>query len=145
MPPQQYEWTCSVCSIDWVLGATGVAPNLGRDECAEIVGMPECVNSTYGLMSAQCAVDTFASFDLASRQAWVSFDQAYAVARITTGLINPVGMYHYMAIRGTQDDLLWVANSASGYMGVTDFLDRSLFNSLGPVQVIYLLPRQPTV
>jgi len=56
----------------------------------------------------------------------------------TTGVINPLGMYHFMAMRGTNPDSLWVANSAPGYHGIYDTLDRASFNNLGPVQVIYL-------
>jgi hypothetical protein len=47
-------------------------------------------------------------------------------------------MYHFMGIRGTDNGELWVANSAPNYMGVGDHLDRSQFNSLGPVSLIYL-------
>jgi hypothetical protein len=142
MPPQQYNWTCSVCSFQWVLGATGTA-NPSRQECLDIIGYPTCVNPTYGCMSAQCLIDAYATFGLLARQAWVTFDQAYALARVATGQINPQGMYHFMGIRGTSGHDLHVANSSPGYMNVTDVLSREQFNALGPVSVIYLEPRQP--
>lgn len=93
-------------------------------------------------MSAQCLIDAFSYYGLRSQQKWVTFDEAYAICRETTGVINPVGMYHFMAIRGIDGiDVgdIWVANSAPGYCGVYDSLSRSQFNALSPVQLIYLV------
>lgn len=138
MAPQQYNWTCSICSYTWVINATGTDPGLTRDEAAQIIGYPNCVNETYGLMSADCMINAFKYYALNAKQAWVTYDQAYAIMEQTTGVINPLGMYHFMAMRGVSNDL-WVANSAPGYHGVYDSLSRSQFNALGPVQVIYLV------
>lgn len=149
MPPQQYDWTCSVCSSTWVLQATSTAyvdddAYTARQYVGEDMGYPSCVNETYGCMSSQCVVDLFGRYGLLASQAWVTFDQAYAIAQQTTGVINPQGMYHFMAIRGISNGALWLANSAVGYRGVYETLDRSQFNSLGPVQVIYLANPQPS-
>jgi hypothetical protein len=138
MEPQRYSWTCSICSFTWVIQATQYDPELTRQQAAKIIGYPNCVNETYGLMSAQCMVDAFSHFGLKSKQVWVSFDEAYAICREHTGVINPIGMYHFMAIRGIVDSQIWVANSAPGYRGVYDTLTRNQFNNLGPVQLIYL-------
>lgn len=148
MPGQYYDWTCSVCSTTWVLQATGTAYTdsdtyAARDEVGSRMGYPTCVNKTYGCMSSQCVIDCFASYGLRSAQAWVTFDQAYAIMSHTTGVINPQGMYHFMACRGVDYSdypQLWVANSAQGYKGVYDTMTRDQFNSLGPVQIIYLVP-----
>jgi hypothetical protein len=140
MAPQQYDWTCSICSFNWVLGATATA-DISREQAAEIIGYPNCVNETYGLMSSQCMINAFSEAGLHSKQAWVTFDQAYAIMEHTTGVINPIGMYHFMAMRGTDySDIgtLWVANSALGYRGIYEEMTRAQFNSLGPVQLIYL-------
>jgi len=142
MEPQHYDWTCSVCSFQWVIEATGTA-SVSRPECLEIIGHPECVNATYGCMSSQCLIDAYATFGLLAKQAWVTFDQAYALARVATGQINPQGMYHFMGIRGISGPDLAVANSAMNYMGVGSTLSREQFNALGPVSVIYLPPIQP--
>lgn len=143
MPAQSYNWTCSVCSITWVLQAIGMYADSdiysAREQVGLAMGYPNCVNPTYGCMSAQCVIDTFAAYGLRAVQAWVSFDQAYAIARTCTGVINPTGMYHFMGIRG--DDTagnLWVANSAQGYRGVYSTLTRNQFDALGPTQIIYL-------
>jgi len=138
MAPQQYSWTCSVASFTWVMNSTGIDPNLTREEALNIIGYPNCVNETYGLMSAECLINAYNHFGLDARQAWVTYDQAYSIMTEHTGQINPLGMYHFMAMRGATQDL-WVANSAQGYMGVWDHLSRSQFNALGPVQVIYLV------
>jgi hypothetical protein len=143
MTPQTYSWTCSICSFAWVINALSQTPSITREEAASVIGYPACVNETYGLMSAQCLIDAFATFGLEARQEWVTFDQAYAVMSAHTGVINPMGMYHFMAIRGVFEGALWVANSARGYMGVYDQMSRDQFNALGPVSVIYLPESQP--
>jgi hypothetical protein len=137
MAPQANSWTCSVCAYTWVINATGIDDSLTRDQALSIIGYPECVNETYGLMSAQCMINAFAFYDLVARQVWVTYDEAYAIMQQTTGVINPLGMYHFMGMRGV-DGQLYVANSAPGYRGIWDNLSRDQFNALGPVQLIYL-------
>jgi len=143
MPSQAYSWTCSVCSITWVVQATDTAYQ--EDDIYDAryavglrMGYPSCVNPTYGCMSVQCVLDTLGSYGLIARQAYVTFDQAYAIARTNTGTINPQGMYHFMALRGVSGPDIWVANSAPGYCSVWDTLSRERFNALGPVSVIYV-------
>lgn len=142
MAAQSYSWTCSICATTWVLNSTGFLSTgdvySDRSRVGQEMGYPSCVNETYGCMSSQCLVDEFARYGLASTQAWVTFDQAFAIAQQTTGAINPTGQYHYMGIRGVSGSSIYVANSAEGYMGVYDTLSRDQFNALGPVQVIYL-------
>lgn len=145
MSGQYYNWTCSVCSATWVLQSTWtIDPQRdqydAREEVGLVIGYPNCVNETYGCMSADCIIRGFDYYGYAAQQAWVNFDQAYAIMSHTTGVINPTGMYHFMGIRGVKDGNLWVANSAQGYDGVYDTLNRNQFNSLGPVQIVYLEP-----
>lgn len=146
MAPQAYGWTCSVCSTTWVLQATGLQPSSGdiysdRENVAYQIGYPNCVNSYNGCESIECIVRVFEEHGVVARNFWVTFDQAYAIAGLTTGVINPIGMYHFMAIRGRSGSDLWVANSAESYDGVWSTLSRSQFNALGPVQVAVLDPR----
>ncbi len=143
MPPQAHDWTCSVCSITWVIQATGTAytdldPISARQQVGATMGYPSCVNETYGCMSTQCVKDTFNAFGLDVDSAYCTFDQAYAIARDTTGTINPQSMYHFMGIRGVDGSNLWLANSANGYMGIWETMTRSQFNNLGPVELVYL-------
>ena len=125
-------------SFKWVVQATMTDSEMTYDEALSIIGYPQCVNPTYGLMSADCMINAFSSVGLHSAQRWVTFGEAYSIMGKATGVINPVGMYHFMGMRGVRNGGLWVANSAPGYRGVYDDLDNSTFNSLGPVQVIYL-------
>jgi hypothetical protein len=142
MAPQVYDWTCSVASFEWVIDSTGTS-DMDREAAARLIGYPQCVNETYGCMSAQCLIDAYAQLGLVARQAWVTFDQAYAIAGQTTGQLNGLGWYHFVAIRGVADGALWIANSAPGYRGVWDTLTREQFNALGPFQAIYLDQPQP--
>lgn len=140
MAPQLYDWTCSVCSYTWVINSTATDPILDRESAGTIIGYPNCVNETYGCMSSQCIINAFGYYGLTAKEAYCTFDQAYAIMEHTTGTINPNGMYHFMACRGVRNGNLWVANSAPGYRGVYDEMNRSQFNSLGPVSIIYLVP-----
>ena len=131
MARQVYEWTCSSCSWLWVLEATGTA-SMTREQAAAMIGYPECINETYGCMSAQCLIDAYSAQGLVARQAWVTFDQAYAIAQDTTGQLNGINWGaggHFVSIRGTSGYALWIANSAEGYAGVYSTLTREHFNN----------------
>lgn len=143
MRRQVYDWTCSVCATSWVLQSTHmIDPQIDqidvRQDIGYEMGYPHCINETYGCMSSECVMDIFSTHGFNSVQEWVTFDEAYAICRDHTGVINPQGMNHYMAIRGIIGSDIWVANSAPGYRSVWDNLDRLSFNNLGPVQVVYL-------
>jgi hypothetical protein len=146
MPTQAYNWTCSVASTAWVLQASATAYQDwdiydARYAVGEVMGYPSCVNPTYGCMSAQCVIDTFAHYGLKAVQAWVTFDQAYAIARTNTGVLNGMAWYHFVGIRATSGSDIAIANSAPGYKGVDSILTRAQFNSLGPFQAIYVESR----
>jgi hypothetical protein len=111
---------------------------MDRDTAAQIIGYPDCVNETYGLMRADCLIDAYASQGIIARQKWVTYQEAWAICHEYTGVINPMGMYHFMAIRGVESQSIWVANSAKGYRGVYENIDYDTFIAYGPVQVIYL-------
>jgi hypothetical protein len=136
---QQYSWTCSVASFDWVCKAIGIP--MDREQALSVIGYPGCVNETYGLMSSQCMVNAFESVGIDAIQKWVTFEEAYSICQHYTGVINPLGMYHYMGIRGVENGSLWLANSAQGYRGLYENMDVGAFNALGPVQVIYCASR----
>jgi hypothetical protein len=141
MAPQVYDWTCSACSLDWVLRATGVAPHHTREQAVEELGYPDQINPTYGLMdsSGSALRRVFAEYGLQTRQAWLTFDQVWAGANQTTGQMSGGAWYHWVAVRGTRGSDLWIANSAPGYKGVADILTREQFAALGPFSVVYLL------
>jgi hypothetical protein len=138
MASQAYNWTCSICATTWVLNATGTSDD-GRQTVGEAIGYPSCVNEAYGCMSSQCLIDALYMYGLIAKEKWVDFNEAFSIAREHTGLLDSIGMYHYMAIRGVDETgNLWVANSAPGYMGVWDYISRDQFNAYGPWKVIYI-------
>ena len=141
MSPQVYDWTCSACSLNWVLRATRVAPDHTREQAVEEIGYPNQINPTYGLMDASGSAlrRVYADYGLETRQAWLTFDQTWAGANKTTGQMSGGVWYHWVAVRGTRGDNLWIANSAPGYKGVGDILTREQFAALGPFSVVYLI------
>jgi|SRR5215471_13502149 len=136
MEQQLYNWTCSICSFTWVCNAIGIP--MDRIQAGSIIGYPSCVNETYGLMSADCLINAFASVNLKAIQGWYTFQEAYSICRDHTGVINPLGMYHFMGVRGVSPSTIWVANSAPGYCGITDDLNKYNYDSLGPTQLIWI-------
>lgn len=140
MPPQQASWSCSACALAWVLRATGVNPNATeQSEIAEI-GYPQNINPTYGLMDASGSAlrAVYGRYEVPTVQYWMTFDEVYALAGFTTGQMSGGAWYHWVGIRGRSGPNIAIANSAEGYKGVFDTLDRSQFNALGPFSVVLL-------
>lgn len=144
MPGQLYDWTCSACSLEWVLRSTGLAyiPDIysGREQVVYQIGYPENINATYGLMDASGSAlrDVLASYGQDSGQDWLDFDTVYDLAQGTTGLMSGAAWYHWVALRGVQGSSIYIANSALGYKGVYSTLSRSDFERLGGFSVVYL-------
>lgn len=140
MAPQIAEWTCSACALDWVLRATGLDPTSTRDQVVYAIGYPQNINETYGLMDASGSAlrAVYESYGQSTAQAWLGFDALYELARGTTGQISGTAWYHWVALRGVQGGAIWIANSAPGYMGVYDLLDRADVERLGPFSVVGL-------
>jgi hypothetical protein len=143
MAPQTYGWTCSACSLDWVIRATELVPEYTRPRAVQEIGYPEQINSQVGLTNAdgpgQALMDVLGSYQQASEQGWLDFDTVYALAQDTTGLMSGSAWVHWVALRGVQGSNLWIANSAEGYKGVYSVLSRADFERLGPFNVIYLV------
>jgi hypothetical protein len=140
MQPQVYGWTCSTCSLDWVLRATAAAPDHTRQQAVLEVGYPENINAQYGLMNANgdALIDVYLSYGLDVEQAWLDYDTVYQIAQSTTGQMSGGAWYHWVAIRGVSGNDLWIANSAPGYKGIHDTLSRADFERLGPFSVVWL-------
>jgi hypothetical protein len=139
MPPQVYNWTCSICATDWVLRATGLDPYSAREKVAVQIGYPSCVDEYSGLKNTQCLIPVFSDYGVEAVQEWVDWDRALEVCGTTTGVLNGLGWYHFVGISGASEDLLWIANSARGYQGVYDTISRAQFDQLGPWQVVRLV------
>jgi len=141
MAPQAYSWTCSICASNWVLQATGISPDLSREQTAYDLGYPTCVNPSVGLADTQCMVNMFDRYGFDARREWLDFDRAYALCAETTGCLNSTRWYHFVAIRGVSGDRIWIANSALGYKNIYDTISRSQWDAwAGSWQCVWLVP-----
>lgn len=141
MAPQSYDWTCSSCSLDWLLVATQ-SRGTDRERTVNEIGYPENINPTYGLMdgSGSQLRRVLSMYGIYSDQSWLSYDTAWSIYNQAPGMMSGGSWYHWVGVRGTSDGNLWIANSAPGYMGVYDILSRSDFNRLGPFSCVWLTP-----
>lgn len=140
MAPQSKSWTCSICAVDWTLRATGIDPYSTREKVTGELIYPTWVDEYSGLKDSQRIVDVFASFGVECALEWIDFDRAHEICSETAGLLNGVGWFHFVGIRGvTGNGTLWIANSAKGYRGVGEALNRQQFNALGPFRVARLV------
>jgi hypothetical protein len=142
MQPQYFGWTCAACALNWVLHSTElVGDSHTRVETVAQIGYPENINPTWGLMDASGAAlqDVYSEYEQLTEQGWLDFDTVYELAQQTTGQLSGAAWYHWVALRGVAGDALWIANSAPGYKGIYDVLNRSDFERLGPFSVVYLV------
>jgi len=147
MPAQLYDWTCSACSTEFVERAVGLPRGddvyNNREAVVRAIGYPGNINGTYGLMDgsgAQLQRVLLEQTGADSDQGYLNFDEVYALgAGGTPALLSGAAWYHWVALRGVQGDLLWIANSAPGYKGVYDHLSRADFNRLGGFSVVWLV------
>lgn len=145
MVPQVYSWTCSICSLDWLLKSSGLDAGCGdvytdRYDVGMHVGYPDNVNAQVGLMDASGSAlrAVLDDYGQPSSQGWLDFDSVYALAQETVGIMSGANWYHWVGIRGTTGNALAVANSAPGYKGIWDVLTREDFNRLGGFSVVWL-------
>jgi len=139
MSPQVYGWTCSICSLDWLLRATGLDPYSSREKVAYEIGYPSCVDEWSGLKDTQCLVRVLESFGVEARQEWVSWERAMEIANSTAFILNSTSWYHFVAGRGTYGEQLWIANSAEGYRGIFDTISAGQWAGLPGWQAVYLV------
>jgi hypothetical protein len=146
MPGQIYDWSCSACALEWVKRSCGLTLPydiyVAREETVYEIGFPTNINPTYGLMDGSGVELQNVLLDLYGQntgQAWLGFDDAYEVARKTTGMLSGATYYHWASIRGVQGDTIWIANSAPGYMSVWNNLTRDDWKRLGAWSVVWLV------
>lgn len=140
MAPQVYDWTCSACSLDWVLRSTGLNPASTREDTVNAIGYPGNINGSYGLMdgSGLQLRRVLGGYGQNTLQSWLDFNSVYNLAKDTTGMMSGQAWYHWVALRGTSGSDLWIANSAPGYKGIWDILSRDDFARLGGFSVVWL-------
>jgi hypothetical protein len=144
-PAQLYDWTCSACSTEYTERAAGMGrggdPYANREAVVYAIGYTHNINPTYGLMDgsgAQLQRVLMEQAGLSTEHAYLSFDEAYAIYSHTFGLASGGALYHWVAIKGAQDGLIQIANSAEGYKGVYSTLDRSQWNTWGPWSCLWI-------
>ena len=142
MPRQATSWTCSACSLSWVLRALRLRPDCNESSAADLIGQPHNINATYGLMDGSGAQlrRVLAEHGVNTSQCWLSFDQAYTIYATTPGCMSGGAWYHWVAVRGVSGADLRIANSAPGYKGVYSTLTREQFNALGPFSCVWITP-----
>lgn len=136
--PQQEDWTCSACSLAWLNRALGIQVATTEFTAAEYIGVPDNINSTYGLMDGSGArlVQCLREQGAPAVNAWWEWETVLLLASYMPLLIGGMNWYHWVGVRGTEDDHLWLANSAEGWMGVTAILDEDQWTELGPFAVV---------
>jgi hypothetical protein len=141
MPPQEASWSCSACSLAWVLRATGLNPEASEQSAIYEIGCPENINAQYGLMDASGPAlrGVYSNYGQDTMQGWLDFDTLYALAQQTTGQMSGAAWYHWVALRGVQGSTIWIANSAPGYKGIYSNLSRDDWNRLGGFSVVWLV------
>ena len=136
--PQTADWTCSACALAWLNRALGIDHATDEWSAVDYIGNPENINSTYGLMDGSGAV-------LASRlreqgapalTAWPSWEETRNLAWNMPLLIGGVNWYHWVGVRCSLEDGLFLANSAEGYSGVYETLEEDQWIALGPFAVV---------
>lgn len=136
--PQEEDWTCSACSLAWANRALSIDFATNEFTATDYIGDPEHINSTYGLMDAsgtrlvQCLREQGAP----AFTAWLDWDEAYHLAQNFPLLIGGAYWYHWVGVRYADGDLLFLANSAPGWMGVTQSMNSMQWYDLGPFAVV---------
>ena len=136
--PQTLDWTCSACSLAWLNRAMQI--DVARDEYAAVdyIGQTEHINETYGLMDGSGArlVQCLREQGVAAVNGWWTWDETANLASHMGLLIGGVAWYHWVGVRRYNGYALEIANSAPGWMGITDTLTESDWVTLGPFAVV---------
>jgi len=147
--PQQLDWTCSACSLAWINRALGIQFATDEWSAVEYIGTPDNINAMYGLMDASGSrlVQCLREQGAPAFSYWPSWSQAMELAAHMPLLLGGVGWNHWVGVRSGNGSWLFLANSAEGWMGVTDVLDQTQWNALGPFAAVPvpLLRHFPTV
>lgn len=140
MPRQLRSWTCSACSVDWVALATGLDPESTREKVVGEIGYPTCIDEEQGLKDTRCAIRVMEAWGVDTTHIFPrSFSDAYDICNATTGLLNNKVWQHFVAIRGVVGPRLWIANSAPGYRGIYDTVDRQQWDAWGTWNIVALV------
>lgn len=142
---QDWDWDCSQESAEFCLRSWGRTPS--DDWMEQSLQDQGVVTSQYGLMDASGSgmADWFnreyGEFGyVASSEPSVTFDEVAAEAASMSHplMIGGRAWCHWVGCKGYSGDVLLLANSAAGYMGVGQTLSRSQFANLGSFSLVRL-------
>ena len=142
-PPvrQTDSWSCSVAAAAWMLHSIGYQETYPEPmESAEIAA---------GLVSPQNGLEVGsggpladwlgATFDLTTGHSFpVSWDWLLCYAGMRPIMIGSGSLYHWVAVRGTDGEMLTLANPAPGYKGLGDTMTEAEFNRWAPWACVWI-------
>jgi len=141
---QSDDWSCSVYTTTWMLRATANDETwssvsnrmLSTGRVSQAQGLSDA--SGAGLAQTLREMAT-GSPDVGSTPS-ASFDEVAAKAGEMAVGIGGRAWNHWSAVRGydAKRDVLLLANSAPGYRGVSQTLDRGQFRSLGGMSMVWM-------
>lgn len=143
--PQTADWTCSACSLAWLNRALQIDYATDEWPAVDYIGSPQNINSDFGLMDgsgrrlAECLLEQGAP----AYCLWPTWAQVTSLARLMPLLAGGVGWNHWVGVRTTDGQTLYLANSAMGWMGIGDQLVASDYTALGPFAVVAVPLQRP--
>ena len=148
---QTADWTCAACSLAWLNRALGIQHATDEFSAAEYIGIPDHINSLYGLMDASGSrlVQCFREQGAPAFALWPSWAQVFELASYMPLLLGGVGWYHWVGVRGANMEGLALANSAPGWQDVYQQLNEWQWHSLVPwaavpVPLLHNFPPPPS-
>jgi|SRR5215469_13882408 len=138
MPRQQLSWTCAACSLAWLNRALYIDIATTEQSAVEYIGTPQNINSTYGLMdgSGGRLVECLREQGAPAFTSWPSWSQALEAAAGMPLLMGGQAWCHWVGVRYSDGQVLYLANSAPGWMGIDQVVDEDGWNRLGPFAVV---------
>lgn len=152
MAQQLLDWSCSACSLAWMNRALAIDVARDEYEAIEYIGNPEHINSTYGLMDSSGGrlVECLREQGAPALNGWWDWQDTLHLSREWPLLIGGVAWNHWVGVRYSEGDVLYLANSAPGWKGVDQQLTYIDWCALGPFAIVAVPllrnfpPSQPT-
>lgn len=130
-------WQCSAASTAWVLQSLGFPHS--QDDVVALLG-PAHISPALGLHfgDGRALVTILQSNGLLADSASVSFEDVLALAGQRPLAIGGAAFYHWVGVRGREDDSLLLANPGPGWRGIHQRLTRAEFQALGPFVAVWV-------
>jgi hypothetical protein len=132
---QNDSWSCAPTTTRWMLYSVGRSPSerwIETTMIAENVANPSVGCTDKSGAGLADFVSRHYGFATGHDGYVATFDELAALAGLRPYGISGGAWYHWSGLRGFDGERLLLANPASGYMGVTQTMDRDQFAALGP-------------